>query len=89
MTGKPPDLQAEALKTLEAFASSCDGRAKGEVFDAFILMAARCVNAAAVLLEIDNPDDRRCPLCRAAGNAKDVAHEMAERFAISGGERLN
>jgi hypothetical protein len=74
---EPPDLQAEALKILEAFATRCDGRAKGEVYDAFIAIAARVLNAAAVLLEIDDPDHPDCPLCRATECANGAAHVLA------------
>jgi hypothetical protein len=80
---EPPDLQVEAIKTLEEFASRCDGRAKGEVYDAFIAITARVLNAAAVLLHADDPDHPDCPLCRATKCASDAAHVLA-RIAANG-----
>jgi hypothetical protein len=79
------DLQAEAYKALQAFAMLCDGREQGEVYDAFIAIAARCVNAAAVLLDVNEPDHPNCSLCRAAEHANGAAHELA-RIAGSVGK---
>jgi hypothetical protein len=83
MTEPLPDLQAEAYKALEAFAMRCDGRGQDEVFNAFIAIAARCLNAAAVLIETnETAEDQRCSLCRASKYANDAAHDLA-RFAES------
>jgi hypothetical protein len=74
----PLDLQAEGLKILETFARSlCDGRDQQEVFAAFIVIAARCQNVAAVLIEASDPDSADCPLCRAGDAANEAAHDMA------------
>jgi hypothetical protein len=72
-----PDLQDEVRKTLEAFASICDGRLNGEVFDCFIAIAANVLNAAAVMLDADDADHPNCALCRAVECASDAAHALA------------
>jgi hypothetical protein len=77
MTGKT-DLQIEAYKSLEAFATLCDGREQGEVYDAFIAIVARCLNAAALLLDKNEPEHPTCGLCRAASHGNAAAHELAK-----------
>jgi hypothetical protein len=51
----PPDLQADALATFESFASRCEGRLSGEVFDGLIAVAAHVLNEAAKIIHADDP----------------------------------
>jgi hypothetical protein len=72
------DLQDEALKTLEAFATNhCDGRENDEVLEAFVYLASRCVLAAAELLDAMEPDHPHCAVCRTANDVKEIAHKVA------------
>jgi hypothetical protein len=76
---KTLDLQDEALKTIDAFARThCDGRSNGEVFDIFIYLASRCALVAAVLLDVNEPNDTRCAVCRVSDTMSAKMHELSK-----------
>jgi hypothetical protein len=84
MTNKTADLQVEAREVFEAFATRCEGRKNGEVFDSLIALSARVLNEAAKIIHADDPSRGECPLCLVAECSNRAAHALAKAESYIG-----